>query len=1288
MLLGISHSAPIAKTIEGWKIEQKDYLTGMLDITIDGDMVCYKSPELIKERDASAIRAELERRNGTRRGAEMDSHLMQTSRTPLKNSMGNKLAEVDITRDGCFRLDKEIGRYYFGFGTTIFEYGNITISVDMVENWVSVVEAHTDYEVCSNSTLTPGIVEAIFVNKEGSVELPYSAVLQYRNYTYNQTVQNWTCENETLENGTVVQNCTENPYSVEMVGWDYSPVEDFTGCSIIRVEGHRNPNTAVDNQLCVYEECWEEWAWWNSSWGYCMNVNISSGFPANYSHLIALNTTNFDYSHAKSDLADLRVLEGTCTSPNTTMGELGIWNETINTSGESRIWFMTQTANISSVAIYYNNSAVSATFNGSNAFLFFDHFEGAALSGDWFDMGGTTESVANSIVHIVKGAIAYSGIATHQTFSQGKKVLSYCQVEQKGTFLTGFSTNTTGGYAVNAAEPYWVAGTNKWANEVSVDSVAKRNATSQNGDANWHRWLYYWTADGCNFTINETYYTGAFTTDTPSVDLPLTIRHGADDVYCDLVAVGNAELTEPTYTFGSEESDTPAGSFSFTNYTFSTPQYEGLSYNYTVNFTIGGSDDNSTATYLVFNGKTITASCANVSKNYSCNATNIPAPLTATNGTDYELKWQAYTYSGGNLTIQNQTFNTTVYHGFWATNMSSDAQIAELNPATVNVSYSNVSGFDYSYSAEAYIGSSSGSLSCSGGECTGSITAPDVSSATVYQVEANFTLTSAYWSSSLERPVRVENTYYKTATDALMGEIGTPFNPNNANDSNWGTYAQLIASEGLEFNYSMSGLFNITEWQVKDEGAKRQYTIPEDCWREDLSFRVVREGTTFTYYCQNYTDDSYATLGTFAFGDLFYEQNMTYVQNNSLIRVVPFGLTDCSIGRNIMTFFIKNEDTDAAVVANYTQQFFLTVGNATYGHQFIGEDDEWNVCVYPSDLNATFTSIEQYSVDGYGIRSYAIATETSTETHQNYTRYLGYGSSAYTFIVRDNFGTDLEDATATVYKFNFITNEYEVVSSVLSDYTGTIVFYLIPFDNYRFAFSKSGYETLQFDLTPSTITEIIVILSYATEMDFDNWEYVWNDVAASIEPISPTHYTDPISINYTVFSNSSNLSYFGMRIIRYVNGTGTQVYFQNTTGSPAGGKINYTADQNGTYHVYTWFKHAQYPLQKPFAKVYSISGLTGILKSKEDWAANPPISGWVYYLIAVVVAALAGGYISQFTVDGAGIVSVLTLWVFTWFNPDAEIVCIAGNSACITPVHITLMATVAVIAALYMRRSM
>jgi hypothetical protein len=80
----------------------------------------------------------------------------------------------------------------------------------------------------------------------------------------------------------------------------------------IKITGTKRFDENIDNIICIGKKCWEEFAWWNSSWQYKTNITLNSG----------VNTTLTDYpayfkfngsglisqGKMKSDCSDIRVL--------------------------------------------------------------------------------------------------------------------------------------------------------------------------------------------------------------------------------------------------------------------------------------------------------------------------------------------------------------------------------------------------------------------------------------------------------------------------------------------------------------------------------------------------------------------------------------------------------------------------------------------------------------------------------------------------------------------------------------------------------------------------------------------------------------------------------------------------------------------------------------------------------------------------------------------------------------------------------------------------------------------
>jgi hypothetical protein len=730
-----------------------------------------------------------------------------------------------------------------------------------------------------------------------------------------------------------------------------------------------------------------------------------------------------------------------------------------------------------------------------------------------------------------------------------------------------------------------------------------------------------------------------------------------------------------------------AATFTIISNTYNATQYESLYYPYNISFVV---PPGSYATYEIFHihGTDLTPTCTNVSTSYNCSI-SVPAPLTATNSTPETAYW-LLNYTDGITEIEaNESFTITILYAVWPTNITSTKLAAMGTPIILNVSYENVSGITATISGSgAFTSLTEQPLTCTNGICAGTFTAPTVGTTTLLQSSANITLTSSYWSTSETRPVSITNTYRATASNSINTTSGTITNPGNAYDLVWGgtSYATLNDGAYITFNYSsISQIYNITNWTVKDAGGTRQLAPGFECWNT-LSFRIKRSGTTFVYSCYNSTSENYSTISTVSPGTyLFYEQNITYTQSNSYSVVVPYGITNCTSGTPIATYYVRDEDTNALIVANYTQKFFLLVGNSTYGYQFTGQDDTWNICVYPTGINATYTALGQYSAGGYGSRAYAITSPASTLIVSNYTRYLGLGSTDYTFTVKDNFGLEISNVSAIMYKFNFITNQYEVVGSGLTDYTGTIVFYMKPLDTYRFNFTKSGYEPLEFDLVPSGLTSITVVLDSAgtQTLQLPNFYYKWNDVYYYLSP-NVSVGTNATNITFDIVSNTSTLDYYGMEIKKVVNGTTTTVFSQQINASPSGGTLQYEANDSGQYYIDVWFKDANYSEYSPFTKTFTLTSKSGFLMIRDKLQTNPPISGWTFYFIGVICAMVAGGYAARYTRVGAGIVGILVLAGFTFMWPNAELVCMSGaGGTCITATHATILAFIGVLAAIF-----
>lgn len=109
-----------------------------------------------------------------------------------------------MSKDGCLVLDKTVKKYQIGGATVEFTYGNITISVDMLENTDRCIDCYTDYLVCSDGVITRDVLDAVFKRPDGETALlRYWNIKQYRNYTY-YNITTWETEEYNAEKGEVL----------------------------------------------------------------------------------------------------------------------------------------------------------------------------------------------------------------------------------------------------------------------------------------------------------------------------------------------------------------------------------------------------------------------------------------------------------------------------------------------------------------------------------------------------------------------------------------------------------------------------------------------------------------------------------------------------------------------------------------------------------------------------------------------------------------------------------------------------------------------------------------------------------------------------------------------------------------------------------------------------------------------------------------------------------------------------------------------------------------------------
>ncbi len=200
------------------------------------------------------------------------------------------------------------------------------------------------------------------------------------NYKCSYTTLEKYCRNKICEAGETYETCPE----------DCPSCDDNNKCTKDSYDYHQ--------QKCIYE-----------SSGPCYSKTITLA-PAttevDYQIKVELNSSNFNYSKAKTNGEDIRFFDKSGNS-------LDYWIEDWNGAGRiSVIWVKVASPGTDEIYMYYGYPNASSASSGSAVFDFFDDFDysdESALTEVWNKHGGPVIELSDSIV-----TIAASGDKEHQ----------------------------------------------------------------------------------------------------------------------------------------------------------------------------------------------------------------------------------------------------------------------------------------------------------------------------------------------------------------------------------------------------------------------------------------------------------------------------------------------------------------------------------------------------------------------------------------------------------------------------------------------------------------------------------------------------------------------------------------------------------------------------------------------------------------------------------------------------------------------------------------------------------
>jgi hypothetical protein len=282
------------------------------------------------------------------------------------------------------------------------------------------------------------------------------------------------------------------------------------------------------------------------------------------------------------------------------------------------------------------------------------------------------------------------------------------------------------------------------------------------------------------------------------------------------------------------------------------------------------------------------------------------------------------------------------------------------------------------------------------------------------------------------------------------------------------------------------------------------------------------------------------------------------------------------------------------------------------------------------------------------------------------------------FTVYNQFQIPISDARISALRYSIKKKSWVVVEQTLTDLKGQGYLFLEPFVVYKVRVEGDNYVAMEFDYTPigsPCQVEVKLNSNGSVIQPMPEYHTLFEDVSYSIKPSNGSFFKQPFNITFTISSAKGKLEWAKMVIIKEFNHTQTTVFNSSIT-NPTGGVLQYSVNTTGKYHVFVSFKHEDFEEYSVYPKTYWLGLNVGLSKAMEQLNSDV-ISGWSWFFFSLVVAILVAGFVAQYTVDGAGIMGLIALWILTLIYPSGVVVCLGGGM-CITTLTATVLLTLLV----------
>lgn len=369
-------------------------------------------------------------------------------------------------------------------------------------------------------------------------------------YSNCTTTPTYVANNSTWMNVTKCTDVQNGTYQRSYTVW--KPVNGFTFTAntpyTAKLSYTRKTMNATDLVPSIMGTDLTGFAWWNTTWNYKRQINITNWlckfaycqFPLN----VSLNSTNG---------SDMRILDSAEASLIPFYRESGNWSSATATGN---VW-INATNNTATVWIYYNaTGTVSDASNGNGVFTFFDDFDnGSSLTaGKWDGIEGLA-TVGAGIMNYTADNAAWHIIYSTTMMTQNQSMVGriwYGAFTYVGGGIVGMSdTNNDNGTYIHA----YAAGTLPWFG-IGTDYAGRVQFTSSLANK-WTGVRITWNPVNATVWLDYNTFNGTAIATPVARQVGLVAYGAGSQMRAEWMGMANMGDIIPTFVFGSEQGTPP-----------------------------------------------------------------------------------------------------------------------------------------------------------------------------------------------------------------------------------------------------------------------------------------------------------------------------------------------------------------------------------------------------------------------------------------------------------------------------------------------------------------------------------------------------------------------------------------------------------------------------------------------------------------------------------------------------------------------------------------------------------